>query len=391
MSHACHRILLVESDPQLIDQIFELSEQVEAFRLQILIAPDASSLADLLDHYVFSLTVVNVQKLPSGYSLTDLCIRLHPKPVLALVPELDAAHLLRGLRAGASDLFSYRCLEYEAQAFVATLARLLSRAAQLEAANRYRESLEHSLDELRSDQMAAQQVQQNLLPPRAQSIGGVNFAYDLTPSLVLSGDFVDVAPLDDHLTLFYLADVSGHGASSALVTVLLKNMTNRVLRAHRRNTPLSALSPAATLYVLNRELLDTSLGKHFTIFAGILDARNSTLKYAVGGHHPMPILRQYGQATFLPGRGMPVGLFDEPFFDEQQVHLAETFSLTLFSDGVLEAMARDGSLEKREARLRELVASGVVMPDDLLDLVLGSASCPDDIAILTVFRGSFDA
>jgi sigma-B regulation protein RsbU (phosphoserine phosphatase) len=54
-------------------------------------------------------------------------------------------------------------------------------------------------------------------------------------------------------------------------------------------------------------------------------------------------------------------------------------------------MARDGSLEKREARLRELVASGVVMPDDLLDLVLGSASCPDDIAILTVFRGSFDA
>uniref|UniRef100_UPI000B01D638 PP2C family protein-serine/threonine phosphatase n=1 Tax=Marinobacterium profundum TaxID=1714300 RepID=UPI000B01D638 len=211
------------------------------------------------------------------------------------------------------------------------------------------------------------------------------------PSLVLSGDFVDVAPLDDNLTLFYLADVSGHGASSALVTVLLKNMTNRVLRAHQRDTPLSELSPASTLYLLNRELLDTGLGKHFTIFAGILDAQNSTLKYAVGGHHPMPILSQWGEARFLTGRGMPVGLFDEPFFDEHELHLANTFSLTLFSDGVLEVMVEDGSLEKREERLRALVASGVVQPDDLLDTVLGTASCPDDIAILTLFRDAANA
>jgi phosphoserine phosphatase RsbU/P len=391
MSHPCHRILLVESDTQLIDQIFELSEQVEAFRLQILKAADAPALDSLLEHYEFSLAVVNVQRLPPERSLNDLCIRFHPKPVLALVPDLDAAHLLSGLRAGASDIYSYRCLNYEAPAFVATLSRLLSRAAQLEAAHRYREGLERSLDELREDQMAAQQVQQNLLPPKLQSIGGVSFAYDLSPSLVLSGDFVDVAPLDDHLTLFYLADVSGHGASSALVTVLLKNMTNRVLRAHQRDTPLSELSPASTLYVLNRELLDTGLGKHFTIFAGILDGRNSRLKYAVGGHHPMPILNQDGEARFLTGRGMPVGLFDEPFFDEHELHLADRFSLTLFSDGVLEVMAKEGSLEKREECLRELVAAGVVMPDALLESVLGSASCPDDIAILTLYRGALDA
>ena len=151
MSHPCHRILLVESDTQLIDQIFELSEQVEPFRLQILKASDASTLESLLDHYEFSLAVVNVQRLPLEASLSDLCIRFHPKPVLALVPELDATHLLSGLRAGASDIYSYRCLSYEAQAFVATLSRLLSRAAQLEAAHRYRESLERSLDELRSD------------------------------------------------------------------------------------------------------------------------------------------------------------------------------------------------------------------------------------------------
>lgn len=390
MSHSCHRILLVESDPQLIDLVFELTEQVEGFRIQILIAPDADSQEDLLDHYDFSLAIVNQQRLSSAGTLTKLCIRLHPMPVLALVPELDASHLVAGLRAGASDLFSYRCLHFEAPAFVAAVSRLLSRASQLEVGHRYRETLENSLEELRSDQLAAQQVQQNLLPPRAQVIGGVSFDYTLTPSLVLSGDFVDMAPLDNNLTLFYLADVSGHGASSALVTVLLKNMTSRVLRAHRRDTALADVSPASTLHQLNRELLDTGLGKHFTIFAGLLDARDSTLKYAVGGHHPMPILCQNGGASFLPGRGMPVGLFDEPYFDERQVQLADEFSLTLFSDGVLEVMP-EGSLEAREERLRELVESGLVAPEALLQRLLGDAECPDDIAIMTLRREPVDA
>ncbi|GGO81138.1 hypothetical protein GCM10011348_19500 [Marinobacterium nitratireducens] len=390
MSHSCHRILLVESETAIVDQVFELSEQVDAFRLQILLAADYERLADMLDHFDFSLVVINVQRLPTGTSLTDLCIRVHPKPVLLLVPDLDAAALLSGLRAGASDIFSYRCLAGEAQAFVAALSRLLSRAAQLEAVPRYRETLERSLEELRSDQLAAQQVQQNLLPPLSQTVGDIRFDYELTPSLVLSGDFVDVAPLDNNLTLFYLADVSGHGASSALVTVLLKNMTSRVQRAHRENVELADLSPAAALHLLNRELLDTGLGKHFTIFAGVLDARTSRLKYAVGGHHPMPLLRQGGEVVFLEGRGMPVGLFDEPFFDEQDVELAPDFSLTLFSDGVFEVMPGD-SLVQREEQLKELIASGLTQPQRLRERLLGDADCPDDIAIMTLCRGAAHA
>ncbi|MFC6668883.1 PP2C family protein-serine/threonine phosphatase [Marinobacterium aestuariivivens] len=390
MSHSCHRILLVESDTRLVDQVFELSEQVDSFRLQILLAADSGRLDDMLEHYDFSLVIVNLQRLASASDLTDLCIRVHPKPVLVLVPELDAGHLVLGLRAGASDVFSYRCLDIEAQAFVAALSRLLSRAAQLEALPRYRDTLERSLEELRSDQLAAQQVQQNLLPPLSQTIGGVRFDYELTPSLVLSGDFVDVAPLDDNLTLFYLADVSGHGASSALVTVLLKNMASRVQRAHQRNTALADISTTSALHVLNRELLDTGLGKHFTVFAGVLDARASVLKYAVGGHHPMPILRQAGEARFLPGRGMPVGLFDEPFFDECEVKLADEFSLTLFSDGVLEVMD-GGSLAEREQRLLDLIVSGLIRPRELHQQLLGDAECPDDIAIMTLSRGFPDA
>ncbi len=63
MNHSCHRILLVETDTGIIDQVFELSEQVDAFRLQILLAADTERLSDMLDHYDFSLLVVNRQQI----------------------------------------------------------------------------------------------------------------------------------------------------------------------------------------------------------------------------------------------------------------------------------------------------------------------------------------
>ena len=106
----------------------------------------------------------------------------------------------------------------------------------------------------------------------------------------MSGDFVDSIAINEHQTLFYLADVSGHGASSALVTVLLKNMTTRLVRNYNRGSSFDILSPLATLQRINRELLLTGLGKHLTMFIGLIDAQRGTLTYAVGGHHPMPVL-----------------------------------------------------------------------------------------------------
>lgn len=59
-----------------------------------------------------------------------------------------------------------------------------------------------------------------MLPDKELNVGGLLARYLLIPSLYLSGDFVDVVSIDADKTMFYLADVSGHGASSALVTVL---------------------------------------------------------------------------------------------------------------------------------------------------------------------------
>src|SRR5690606_5811166 len=133
----------------------------------------------------------------------------------------------------------------------------------------------------------------------------------IIPSLYLSGDFVDYFRVDEHRIAFYLADVSGHGASSAFVTVLLKFMTTRLLYEWKRNGVLPEFKPSDVLGHINRGLINCKLGKHVTMLGGVIDLQTGQLTYSIGGHLPLPVLFVDGEAHYLEGRGLPVGLFEE--------------------------------------------------------------------------------
>ncbi len=112
----------------------------------------------------------------------------------------------------------------------------------------------------------------------------------IIPSLYLSGDFVDYFRVDERRVAFYLADVSGHGASSAFVTVLLKFMTTRLLFESKRNGTLPEFKPSEVLGHINRGLISWQLGKHVTMVGGVIDEETGLLTYSIGGHLPLPVL-----------------------------------------------------------------------------------------------------
>ncbi|MEH6650719.1 MAG: PP2C family protein-serine/threonine phosphatase [Motiliproteus sp.] len=315
-----------------------------------------------------------------------LCKQMHPSPVIALTlqQDIDAA-TVKVLRQGGCDLFQLPLTD--PVAFVESMQRQLERAELLSQSQYFRDELEQSLALLKEDQQAGRHVQLKMLPPKDTDINGYHFDYKIKPSLFLSGDFVDYFRISESLSMFYLADISGHGASSAFVTVLLKNMTNRLLRNYNRGSSFHILSPTDVLERVNKELLETGLGKHMTIIIGLLDRVENTLQYGVGGHFPMPILKQGDKAEYLGGSGMPVGLFDDAQFDGRIVELEDEFCLTLFSDGILEVMG-DPDLKAKEKRLLDVATQGY---DDLGDLArkLGVDQldeAPDDIAALSVSR-----
>ena len=262
--------------------------------------------------------------------------------------------------------------------------KLLAGRLELEAAN---QELKASLSLLEEDQKAGRQVQMNMLPETPWSVDGLEFSHHIIPSLYLSGDFVDYFRLDEHRVAFYLADVSGHGASSAFVTVLLKFMTTRLLYESRRGGKLPPFKPSDVLVHVNRSLLNCKLGKHVTMIGGVVDTQAATLTYSIGGHLPLPIMFAQGQAQYLPGRGLPVGLFTEATYQDHVMALPESFSLTLLSDGILDLLPGD-SLKEKEALLPELVrAAGGTLAG--LRKTFGLAKLgemPDDIALLVMSR-----
>ncbi len=311
-------------------------------------------------------------------------------PVIAFAQATRADEVVSALRAGASD-FVVKPLS-DRHAVDDVLNKLFERVRLARLNEVYRRELEHKnlnlregISELRADQSAGRKVQMKMLPEKERIVGGIVMQHLIKPSLYLSGDFLDYIRLDEHQSLVYIADVSGHGASSAFVTVLLKNLTNRLQRNLRRGSSDDILYPDQILRRVNKELQDTRLGKHVTMFVGLINAADRTLTYSVGAHFPMPILTSPQGTDFLEGTGLPVGLFEDPEWETFRVDLPEHFHLILFSDGILEVINAK-SLEQKEQRLLELVESGR-HTIDMLSESLGLeqiAEIPDDIAIVTV-------
>ncbi len=252
------------------------------------------------------------------------------------------------------------------------------------------EQSEKQLGILKADQIAGRQMQQSLLPPSPVVEEPYYLARKILPSLYLSGDFINYMPALKDYYLFYLMDVSGHGASSAFVTVMVRQLMRRIVRRQVQEEDRAALShaPEGFLENINEVLLDNEVDKHLTMFSGALDMEENTLRYAVGAQLPMPVLVSDRKARFLKGRGKPVGLFPGTHWVVNEIELPDKFILIAFTDGILEVLPQQG-LAAQEAHLLSkltrckpdidnvLQCLGVQVPDEV----------PDDIGIFMIARG----
>lgn len=373
-----------------------------------------ASLADYLEDSGFS--VLQAESAVRGLELLDSA---HPDLIISdlRMPQMDGLELIRllndrhcdvpvvivsgagvmtdaveALRLGAAD---YLIKPIEDLAMLEhAVRRALDRYRLLQENQRYREqletanrSLQASLHLLQEDQDAGRQVQVNMFPSSPWDAEAFHFEHRIIPSLYLSGDFVDYFRVDERRIAFYLADVSGHGASSAFVTVLLKFMTTRLLYESRRHGAPPVFKPSDVLAHINRGLINCNLGKHVTMLGGVIDLDENKLHYSIGGHLPLPVLYSQGQAFYLKGRGLPVGLFAEAVYDDQELLLPEAFSLTLLSDGILDLLPGK-TLEEKEQILPELIskASGTLAGLSQALGLDGLKDMPDDIALLVLSR-----
>jgi sigma-B regulation protein RsbU (phosphoserine phosphatase) len=236
-----------------------------------------------------------------------------------------------------------------AGAFNTMTRQLKSHVAALTEQTAARESVEAEL-------RIARQIQNDLLPrtfppfpDRAEfALHALN-----VPAKRVAGDFFDFffAPAD--LLTIVIADVSGKGVPAALLMAVTRTIV--------RNLALEGMPPGQIAERTNAMLLqDTSDSMFVTMFLCQYDTRSGRLMYINAGH-PMPFRysagarapRHFGEVT-----GPLLGV--QPtcpswLFEQREEHLDIGEALLLYTDGVTEARAPDGTM-LRDAGTQEIVA-----------------------------------
>ena len=308
-------------------------------------------------------------------------------PIILVSVNGDEEKLVSLLEAGATDFL--RFVGGQSALLKYVIEKNIQRHTIQEdhfAAEEKLEDLNYKLGEnlkiLERDQQAGFRVQRGMMPAAPMTFSKVTFDHRIFPSLILSGDFIDYFKLLDGRTVFYIADVSGHGASSAFVTVLLKSLSRRLQNDYES---LGLKTPGSILVWLNRELLQCDLEQHVTMFLGILDCDESTLEYSNAAQFPAAILSGDDRAEFLEIGGLPLGLYQTPEYDSRSVSLPIQFTIVMFSDGVFEIMPQQ-TLKAKEEHLLSVVKCGKRNVDALAEQlgIESTRDVPDDIAVFTV-------
>ena len=253
--------------------------------------------------------------------------------------------------------------------------------------NLIKAKLEASLEKLRSDEEAGRKIQMRLLPESYKLIKNFQFFHIFMPSMYLSGDFIDYFEIDERYIGFYLADVSGHGVSSAFVTVRIKSYITNMVMNYQEEKGSLILNPAALIEKMNTDLLFEKLEKHATIIYGIIDIKENKMIFSNAGQFPYPVLRSEGKSKFLETKGLPIGLIEYAKYKNNEINIPDDFFLVITSDGILELFPQK-ELSSKEDFLKQLVTETGFGINTLIEKsgIDSFETLPDDITILLIRR-----
>jgi hypothetical protein len=217
---------------------------------------------------------------------------------------------------------------------------------------------------------AAREIQRMLAPIRLPSAPGFAIEVAFRPMRDIGGDFYLCRVLEDGRQRLLVGDVSGKGAAAAMTAALLIGGAE----------DHDAFSTTELLTHLDRVLRDSGVGGFATCLCADL-ASDGSVVLANAGHLPPYCRRQ--EIPVPPG--LPLGIAPGSSYSEFTFHLEAGDSLTLISDGVVEARNESGELFGFD-RAREIssnsaeeiarIAEGFGRQDDITVLTLTCAPVP---------------
>lgn len=224
---------------------------------------------------------------------------------------------------------------------------------------RIEKNLETQKSALEKEIKLASVIQQNFFKQDISSIGDWDIGYFSKPMVGVSGDLLDFYKKDGILRGLGIFDVSGHGISSGLVTMLVKNIIFQEFYKKQSQDE-------EVWEILNRinDRVIEEKGDIANYLTGILvRVKDNNLEFANAGH-PSPLYYSSvtHQCKFIEKPVTTKGAIGLPgfptFYESQFLDLAIGDEFVLYSDGVLDLKNEKGETFGKE-RLLNLVRENI--------------------------------
>ncbi len=240
-------------------------------------------------------------------------------------------------------------------------------------------------EQIESEIKIASQIQMSMLPQEAPLPALINnYAVKgyLHPAKEVGGDFYDFIIAGSKL-YFAIGDVSGKGVPAALF--MAKAITLFRAKAEK-NLEVNRIA-----FEMNNDLSKYNERAMFvTFFIGMLNHQTGQLEYCNAGHNP-PYIQDGSKPVeaLQMAHGLPLGLMSDKSYGNDEIKIADTSRIIMFTDGVTEAENSKQDLYGEERLLELLKKQPDTNNEQLIKLLLedlqsfvGDADQSDDITLL---------
>lgn len=371
------QILIIEDDPGVQKWLADCLQRVP---YGVLTASDGNTGYELAKREDVDLVILD-HVLP-GKNGREICRSLRKEgiktPILMLTGKAGETDKVLTLGMGADD---YLTKPFGMRELLARVSILLKRKGELDAANKQAAELSRELE-------TARQVQENLFPKELPAPTGWEFAALCLPARAVGGDYYDLFEVAPGKVLMALGDVSGKGLGASLLMAGVQ-ATIRSRAETSLDTPLKLIAE------VNRNFLSSSSPETFlTLFLGVLELDSGRLSYVNCGHPP-PLLRrrEAPDTEKLAEGGLLLGVMESCPYAVGRCELGPGDVLTIFSDGLSEAVDKEEKMFEEEKLLQLLEKAPERNATSLLDEIFWSVGCftaqaeqQDDISLMVIRR-----
>ena len=380
------QVLLVEDDDGdalLVDELLdEVGALVEVRR--------ARSLSQAKDLVTGAACILLDLGLPDSQGLNGLrqLLQLEPEAAIVVLTGEASEHLGElAVRAGAQD--------YLVKGEVA--GHMLNRVIRYAVERRRAEEAQRALHAAQIHAQENARLERGLLPSPLLADSRLSVSARCLPGgkhHLLGGDFYDVVETSDGWVHALIGDVCGRGPAEAALGVCLRVAWRTMVLAGRpADETLATLSE-----LLEHERQDDTMFATLCMMSVHPDRKTGWVRMA--GHLPPLLLNRHGVAELPTLSAAPLGLSEVRDWPATHVRLDGSWSILLYTDGLIEGRIGKGSERLGSEGLMDLIREslgsldgpGEELLDEVIDRVreLNGGDLDDDLAALALGFSSPD-